>query len=328
MIKKSFTTVSILTVRKWIGRACLITAAFWLAACSVMGLEPDSGQAAANLTPEPTETPLPSGISVVTSPLCLVQTLRSVETEELQGDMIAWSPSEYTLAWIEPNQTGNWSVGNLALISSISYEKKVPVPPNANVFGDLVWSPDSQYLALIGLRRSDGLYTVMTADMTNVNPKFTDWLPSQSASTDPYAGRKAIVEWLDEQTLRAVVSCGVDCDQMVDIDVETGERQYHEEQMRKSEGLNVYLGIGNKNLPYDAEEFPTMRDPSWSPDGQSVAYLDDRALLWILAINEKTQSLIPVPAGRPVEIKWAPDGRNIAVRTDANVFMYSMDCVE
>ncbi|NOG51802.1 MAG: hypothetical protein HND48_21990 [Chloroflexi bacterium] len=54
---------------------------------------------------------------------------------------------------------------------------------------------------------------------------------------------------------------------------------------------------------------PFGSPPAWSPDSRSIAYVDQRQDLCILALTGGTRCLNVQPAGQPT---WSPDGAAVA----------------
>ncbi len=273
----------------------------------------------------PSPTPDDHGYPFVFSPYCQVGEWNTIQTEEQQGDLMAWSPVSNTLAWIEPGKTGNWSAGNLVVSSGLLLKDRAPLNIDALTFGDLAWSEDGKFLAFIALRRSDSLYTVMTVDFTGDRPKVKDRLPDEAARTDDYGSDKAIVGWNGDRQLDVVSSCGPDCDTPITIDLNANTWQVDPTAQRKS--LQEYWRISNKKPVEDPTQFPTMvEDPSWSQDGVMMGLIDERNNLWVANLTEKTQMAIPYYLGFIQEVKWSFNNRLMTVRNDNRIFLLSMDC--
>ena len=123
-----------------------------LSACSILGGAPD----------EPTPTPVPTssipGLEVISPQACQVAEQAMIRIENPQGDLIAWSPVENSVAFIASTQGSSWNVGELHSIGEPLFDN--PKKLAAQVAGELDWSPEGTIIAYVGLRRSDNLYTV------------------------------------------------------------------------------------------------------------------------------------------------------------------------
>lgn len=277
------------------------------------------------VTPSP--TPDNYGIAVVSSPYCPVADWNTIQTKEPQGDLMAWSPEGEMLAWIEPGKTGNWSAGNLVISSGERLEERIQLNIDALAFGSLSWSADGKILAFVALRRSDSLYTVMTVDLSGDRPKIKDRLPDEAARTDEWGSAKAIAGWSGERQVTVISSCGADCDEQITIDLDLGSWKAEPAALRKS--LPDYWRIGNHRPVDDPEQYPPMvEEPSWSQDGDFMAYIDERNTLWVINLPDKDQFRIPYHLGYIQEVKWSQNSRKMTVRNESRIFLFSMDCPE
>jgi Tol biopolymer transport system component/DNA-binding winged helix-turn-helix (wHTH) protein len=62
-----------------------------------------------------------------------------------------------------------------------------------------------------------------------------------------------------------------------------------------------------------------QQQPSWSPDGASIAYASDHAGnldIWIQRVNETSRQRLTTSAAHDSQPAWSPDGRTIAFRSD------------
>lgn len=66
---------------------------------------------------------------------------------------------------------------------------------------------------------------------------------------------------------------------------------------------------GTRESVLHVEDMPFGAPPAWSPDSQSIAYVDARQDLCILALTGGTRCLNVQPAGQPT---WSPDGAALA----------------
>ncbi len=278
-------------------------------------------------TPEvtPTATPNDNGYPFVFSPYCKVGEWNTIQTEGPQGDLMAWSPVEDMLAWIEPGKTGNWSAGNLVVSSGPLLKNRAPLNIDALAFGNLSWSSDGKILAFVALRRSDTLYTVITVDFSGDRPRVKDQLPDEAARTDNWGSDKAIIGWKGPAQLEVASSCGPDCDTPITIDLTTNTWRATSDITRKS--LQDYWKISNKRPVDDPTLYPPMvEDPSWSQDDTMMSFIDERNNLWAINLPEKTQMQIPYYLGYVQEVKWSSNSRLMTVRNESQIFLLSMDC--
>ncbi len=306
-----------------------------LALLLVSGCSPESPLSAlvppAEVTPTSAVTPSPTpddhGFPFVSSPYCKVTEWNTIQTEGPQGDLMAWSPASDTLAWIEPGKTGNWSAGNLVVSSGQLLKNRASINIDALAFGNLSWSADGQVLAFVALRHTDSLYTVVTIDFSGDRPKVKDQLPDEAAHTDEWGSDKAIIGWDGPRQLQVASSCGPDCDLPITIDTAANTWKMHSSAERKT--LSSNWKIGNQRPVDDPDQYPPMvEDPSWSQDGNFMAFVDERNNLWVVDLVEKTQTMLPYYFGYIEEIKWSSNSRLMTVRNESRIFMMSMDCPE
>jgi Tol biopolymer transport system component len=71
---------------------------------------------------------------------------------------------------------------------------------------------------------------------------------------------------------------------------------------------------------------PQMKAPEWTQDGKKVAYIDNLIFAWVLLLDQKVHYMLDTPYIDVQELKWSPDGRYIAVRTDDQVVVFDTEC--
>jgi hypothetical protein len=69
-----------------------------------------------------------------------------------------------------------------------------------------------------------------------------------------------------------------------------------------------------------------MKRPTWTLDGNKVAYIDRFIVAWVLRQDRKEQYTLDTPYVDVQELKWSPDGRYLALRTDDDVYIYDTEC--
>ncbi|WP_322510070.1 hypothetical protein [Anaerolinea sp.] len=293
---------------------------FLLTAC---GLVP--GLPAPAAPQEPTATPLPTSVApefpTIPDRSCLLATLEPIRTNQQQGNLMVWHPEEMTLAYVAPKGRSIWFTGEILLSSGSDYKTSTVLFENTSVFGDLTWSPSGKQLAFVALRQPENVYTVM---VDNLETRQTvDILPGEQATLTSGSGSKGIVEWLSENQIRIIASCGADCDVMLDVNLSSGQVVPYGETMRHQADR---LSPTRKTLSYDEKTYPPMLSPNWSPDGKKVAYFDDLDQAWVLLTQEKAQFLLDIGLQTPYESQWASDSRTLALRTDDFIFLFDTEC--
>jgi hypothetical protein len=286
-----------------------------LSACSILGGAPD----------EPTPTPVPTssipGLDVISPQACQVAEQAMIRVENPQGDLIAWSPVENSVAFIASTQGSSWNVGELQSVGEPLFDN--PKKLAAQVAGELDWSPEGTTIAYLGLRRSDNLYTIGLA-YPNGRASI-DLFPGEAARTDDYSSQKAISEWIDDLRLRVYTSCGVDCMQGVILSVITGLSTQAGAPTQRDYGLwSVHTHQPtSRNVEYS--DLPGQLN--WSPDEKQIAYIDENGYVWI--INVGTGKLYPLDIGvygTATETDWSYDNQYLAVHVDQNLKIFSFDC--
>lgn len=312
----------------------LLVATFLLAACSIIPSNSGSprGETDEDGTPVPTPTRDPSGYQAIPAQSCLIADWAALQTNQPQGDLIAWQPGTTNLAYVAPAERSSWYTGDLILAEGPDYQQKVSLAPDVLVNGDLTWSPGGSMLAFLAYRPNEAVYTIMTvrADGSGL----TDLFPTDLARTDGRTSQKAILGWKDEDTLEVITSCGEECRLAYALQVNASPAPVLtptpvENYRKLHDSLQIHRNIQN----FDAKQFPkaisdenSNPNPNWSPDKQMVAYLDRRGLLWLLITGEKIQYLLDIGLRDVYETQWANNSNYLAIRAEDRVFIFQIPC--
>jgi Periplasmic component of the Tol biopolymer transport system len=253
--------------------------------------------------------PLPTqmanqSLAVVPTKACQVDKFVSVQTKASQGDMLAWSPTGDTLAYVTPsNEKWGWFVGNL-VIEDIANQKAVYTSQSQEVAGDLTWSPDGSQLAYVVLDPKSKVYTV---DVLNLSTGKLQDVFGFSPVTDSWSSPKGIDKWTDSYTLIVNASCDVDCVRPYTFNTQTGKLTQGEE-MRKSQDLS--LDLTNEMV---------------SSNSRWTLAIDNNDNLWLASAANHQASII-LAGTTTTEFKWSKDSGYLAVRTDDSVLVYQPIC--
>lgn len=274
---------------------------------------------------EATATPLPtssiSNMQVIPSKACLVTKQGMIRVENPQGDLIAWSPVDGTVAYIASTPGSSWNVGELNIVSAPQFD--TPTRLASQVAGELTWAPDASSIGYLGLRRSDNIYTVGLAYPGGRAAR--DLFPDEAARTDDYSSQKSILGWMNSGVLRVFISCGINCLQEVDIGVLSG--------------LSSQVGAPVES-PWDLYTPHTHHPPeippnfaklsgqlNWSWDDLQIAYIDERGSAWVISVDSET--LYPLDIGQygtATETDWSYDNQYLALLVDQNLMIFSFRC--
>jgi hypothetical protein len=241
--------------------------------------------------------------------------------EEPQGDLIAWSPEGDTVAYIAATQGSSWNVGELNILSAPLFD--TPVRLATSVAGELTWAPNATSVAYLGLRRSDNLYTIGLAYPSGRTSQ--DLFPDEAARTDDYSSQKAILEWMDSGRLRVLVSCGVDCMQTMDVNVQNGLSSQVGDPIQRYWDVWTMHTLHPTSMPTEYASLPGQLN--WSPDDQHIAYIDDAGNAWV--INANNSSLYPLEIGQygtATETDWSSDSTYLAVQVDQYLKIFAFKC--
>ena len=275
-----------------------------------------------SLTPTPTTPLVPTpDYKIVVAQACPVATLPALRAFSPQNGQVTWKPGSDALAFIVPLSDQLWYVGDLTVASGTDFSQMTTLTSGIQVAGDLLWSPDGAAIAFVAYRMEDAVYTVMLVRGTS---KPVDLFPGQAAHTDSYASPKHLLRWLNSDHLSVDAVCGVDCDQMMDVNVTDGTLNLNGPASRQ--GTLTPVAIATDQRPYDPKLFPAMDSQVWSPDGSQIAYLDSTGNPWVLSVKNLTRYPINVNNIQVIEMAWSPDGRLLAVRLDGSVEVFKVGC--
>jgi len=292
--------------------ACLVTS---LAACTVFG------GAAVAITPTPVPTAIISGFEVTPPQACQMAEQGMIRVQAPQGDLISWSPSSDTVAFIASTLGSSWNVGDLNLLTAPKFD--VPERIATQVAGELSWSPNGTSIAYLGLRLSDNLYTIGLAYLDGSVSK--DLFPGEAARTDSYSSQKAILEWMDASRLKVLTSCGANCLQGVDISIPSGASSPSANTHQK---LSDVWAVNTHHPAQIPSVYADLKGQlNWSPDESLIAYIDENGNAWI--INDQTGSLYPLDIGAyatATESDWSFDSHYLAVQVDQKLKIFTFEC--
>jgi hypothetical protein len=284
-----------------------------------------------NLTPDLTPSaPAPTAtITIVPTPFyqiipaqaCPLATLHAVRASTAESRQIAWKPGSDALAYIVPLSDQDWYVGDLVVASGKDFSQTVSLTSEIQVAGDLYWSPDGASIAFVAYRIDDAVYTVMVVRGTG---KPVDMFPGTAAHYDSYASPKKILQWLNPDHLSVDATCGLDCEQMLDVNVSDGVVNKNGGPARV--GTLVPAAVATDQRAYDPKLFPVMSGQVWSPDGSQIVYLDGSGNPWVLSVKGLTQYPLNVNNATVMEMAWSPDGKLLAVRLDGSVEVFQIGC--
>jgi hypothetical protein len=291
---------------------CLVLA---VSACTVFSAAP----------PDDTPTPQPTSsipdLQVTSPQACLVTTQVMIRVEHPQGDLIAWSPVDDTLVYIVSTQNSSWNVGDLNLLSPPNFDS--PVRLATQVAGELTWDPDGSTIAYLGLRRKDNLYTIGLAYPDGRASR--DLFPDEAARTDDYSSQKAILNWINSGRLRVLVSCGINCMQMMDFGILSGLSSLVGEPIERSWDMLAVHTFHPDIIPPMYANLPGQLN--WSPDESRIAYIDANDNAWIISTQDDT--LFPLDVGQyatATETDWSYDSQYLAIQVDQWIKIFSFNC--
>ena len=288
-----------------------------LTACSILGAE--TGE----VTPTPMPTSSVPGLQVISPQACLVAEHGMIRVERPQGDLISWSPVADTVAYIASTQGSSWNVGELNSLSAPTFD--LPVRLATQAAGELTWSPGASIIAYLGLRRSDNLYTIGLAYPDGGASK--DLFPGEVARTDGFSSQKSILEWVTEDRLRVLTSCGIDCMQGMDFNVISGLSNLTGNPIQRK--WDLWSVRTNHPAQIPAAYADLVGQLNWSPDESQIAYIDGKGFVWI--IDVKPGNLYPLDIGAygtAIETDWSYDSQYLAVQVDQNLKIFSFNCFE
>lgn len=276
-----------------------------LAGCtSLMGIEPINET---QITETPTVIVLPTQLSVQTrveGQACELTRLVTIQTDEIQGDLMSWSPQGDQLAFVQPvNGYSGWYIGNLIVFDTLQ-EETVFTSDDGAVFGDLTWSLDGKSLAFVSLDQEEGYYTVKVADLSNGIE--TDVF-GEAARTDSFASQKGILNWNGSSGLAMSSICGTDCVRVYQFDPDS-QLLTEREELRFQDNTSLVL-----------------QNDDNSADGNWKVTVDDNDNCWLTNLRENTISLL-VADTEILEIKFSSSSQYLALRTAEEIGVYQLGC--
>jgi len=257
---------------------------------------------------------------VIPAQACPLATLPAIRAGSPENGLVAWKPGSDSLAFVIPLSDQDWYVGDLEVASGKDFSQTAALTSGVQVAGGLTWSPDGSTIAFIAYRTEDAVYTVM---VVRGRAAAVDLFPGQAAHTDNYSSPKQIIQWLTADHLSVNATCGVDCNQLFDVNVTDGVVTKTGDPARQ--GTLVPAAVATDQRAYDPKHFPAMSSQVWSPDGSQIAYLDGSGNPWLLSVKDLTQYALNVNNAQVMEMAWFPDGKLLAIRLDGSVEIFNME---
>ena len=278
-------------------------------------------------TISPNTTLAPNEFRVILAQACPITSFNALRSDTMQTGSLAWMPGSNGIAYVAPHSDQQWYNGDLVIASGPSFATQTNLSTNIQVVEDLLWSPDGVLIAFVAFRPEDNVYTVM---VTREKGSPTDLFPDLTARSDKFSSPKTLLQWKNNDTLSVALSCGVDCEQAVDINVvnspsnSTPSGQPTELPVRK--GTLIPAAVATGQPTYEAKLFPPMSNPTWSPDGNLVAYLNENNDPWLLSIKDRTMYPLNVNGAQVIEMQWSPNGKMIALHLDGSIEIFKIGC--
>lgn len=278
-----------------------------LAGCSILNSRIAATSVETEVVPTPISVPAElSSQSQVDMQTCLVAEKTAIQTDKLQGTLIAWAPNKNILAMVQPvNQFSGWFIGNLLVFDAEKAEETFTSEDQA-IFGDLTWSPDGSAIAYVVLDQQEAVYSIKVltfADGLSLDV-FGD---AESARTDDFASLKGIREWSTASDLTVTSYCGTDCIRVY---------QYNP--------VSANL-LEQEDIRQNSDPSLTIENLYTSPDGKWLLTVDEKTNLWLTSTQSNKVSLL-LTATEVAEIKWSDDSTYLALRTAEQVKIFEMGC--
>lgn len=284
----------------------------------------------------PTPTPLPTSSAprfpVVQTEACQLAKYQAMRTRLPQGDLLAWGTKENTLAFVGPAAQSNWFTGTLYSVTAPAFQNPQKLSGTTLVYGSLSWSPDDSRIAYVSFHQPERY----ALSVSQIRSAAASEIASSAIPSDGLDSSRVIEGWSDAQSVRMLVSCGVDCDQTWIVNIQDGSAETIGEQLRRARSRMWPRPLLHD---YDPEEFPQMfldtwadrlspqmKEPTWTEDAQKVAYIDRFLTAWVLRVDQEKQYMLYTPQVDAQELKWSRDGRYLALRTDDDVWIYDTEC--
>jgi len=302
-----------------------------LTGCGIVpGLQPEVTAQPDTL---PTVSPALGAFTQENDLACPIAQFKTINVSESQGSLVAWSPQGDKIAFISPVTSHTMFSGDLMVASGEGFDDIQTVATQA--WGGLSWSPSGEQIAYVSLRPNDNIYTVLVAGLDGSSP--IDLFPGSEAALDPYSSPKMLRYWSSESSLNVFVSCGIGCYKELEVSVPGGRKTEIPSVIQTPEPTAIaeFWMSPRLQFDYDDEVFPTLNDPSWSPDGSKLVYFDGDGYLWVLLAEERIASPVELVNNsvQPVffsqraqrEMRWASNGL-LAIRIDNELELFSVPC--
>lgn len=256
-----------------------------------------------------------------------------MQSDKPAGSLIAWQPGSSStprLAYLAPDDRSSWYTGVLMLATGPTFEERKPLATNVLATGDLTWSPSGERLAFLAFRPDENVYTVMTVNADGSG--LTDLFPTDLARTDSRTSQKAIIGWKDENTVEVMSSCGEECRQAFDITIdEPAGPVLTPTPVEHYKDLTKNLTVDPVFPKFNQEDFPRgMSDDTAvlneAPNGDLIAYLDRRAILWLVSVPEQIMYVLDIGLRDVEETQWSLDSLLLAVRAEDRIFVFEIPC--
>ena len=192
------------------------------------------------------------------------------------------------------------------------------------VFAD--WSPDGS--ALLYLRQS-----LDEADMPSEPPELWVWDVANERGTQLLPGTIA-ASWSPAEDLIAFLSLGnirytADGKWQGTTATLEGPNLLGVGLYRRREGrVIVFAPIGEIDIGcrWLGQLQQQLLRPTWSPDGERLAYRDSAGKAWVLSATELTQYDLDTGGDPVTGIRWSPDGRVLAASTLGRLWVFAVPC--
>jgi hypothetical protein len=248
---------------------------------------------------------------------CTVEDFAPIQTDKSQGTLVSWSPSGHKLAYVAPlNRDWGWYEGDLVIYDLDTQQEQAT--RDIQVAGDITWSPDGAHIAFIALHTPENKYTVMVMDLAEGTT--VDLYPNLP-STDSFDSLKGIDGWSGNSLLDVSEVCGVDCVDIVEHNLTTGQGQTLRE-IRRGDDTSLDL-ITNQDISSVDENWLLA---NWSPDEKWVFFTDSRDVAWLAQPQQQLKFPIDIGDDKAVETSWSADSQYVAVRTASHIFVFRAGC--